>query len=229
MAKRKPKSTKGKKRNPKTSRLEERWRAFAEAYLDIGKPTFQRVMPSAIAAGYSESYAKGLAYKLLDHIGVRKWLDIVRIARAKADVAPAEETLAWLSRVMRGNPCDLENPREEGGGLRELSDMDRGVAQALIAGVKRKTRIIPGGENGDITEHTLEYKLLDRLKAAHMLAQYHGLIGGREDQRTMTVKETKILVGYPVEPMPLAEWERQVKEMLGYNQPLDMPEISISE
>lgn len=175
-------------------------------------------MPSAIAAGYSEPYARGMAYKLLDHVGVRKWLDIVRKARARADVAPAEETLAYLTQVMRGQPTDLAT---EEGAMREIHELNPEVARSLVAGVKRKVRTIPG-EEGDTVEVTLEYKLQDRLKATQLLAQYHGILVD-ESRRPQLIKESKILVGYPVDPMPIAEWERQVRELMGYNRPVEIP------
>lgn len=199
--------------------LDQRYRAFAEAFMDIGKPTFQRVVPSAIAAGYSESYARGLAYKLLDNIGVQKWIAKIRQQREKLDAAPAEEVLRFLTSVMRGDPAELERSKEEGEGLRVLREMTAETRRALVAGVKRKTRFIPNGEGDPITEHTIEYKLNDRLKAARMLAQHLGLLV--QGDKLKQVENNKVLVGYPTDPMPLAEWERQVREMLGY-EPLPM-------
>jgi phage terminase small subunit len=111
--------------------LDQRYRAFAEAFMDIGKPTFQRVLPSAIAAGYSESYARALAYRLLDNIGVQKLITKIRQQREKLDAAPAEEVLMFLTSVMRGDPAELERSQEEGEGLRALREMTAEIRRAL--------------------------------------------------------------------------------------------------
>jgi phage terminase small subunit len=177
--------------------------------MDIGKPTFQRVRASAQAAGYSESYAKHQAYRLLSNVGVQKEIERIREQRRRKDVISPEELLTLLSQVARANPKDLV---DETGTVRAMSNLDDQVVKSLIAGFKQKTRLIQSGDDGVITEHTLEYKLIDKLKAMDMLAKHHGLY--EEDLRPKLVKENRtLLVGYPTEPMPLAEWERQVKEL----------------
>ena len=49
-------------------RDKERYRLFAEAYLNIGdKSTYMKAIPSAIAAGYKEGWSHGHAFKLSQH------------------------------------------------------------------------------------------------------------------------------------------------------------------
>jgi hypothetical protein len=130
----------------------------------------------------------------LDHVGVQKWIERIRQQRRKADAAPPEEVLAYLTAIMRGNPIELERTRDEGGGLKDLCDIDPETTLALIAGVKSKTRFIQNGDGDPITEHTIEYKLVDRLKAAQLLAEHHGLLGDPK-KRHKLVKETKAVLG----------------------------------
>ena len=198
------------KKNAESQALRFRQRAFAEAFMDISQPTFQRVRASAQAAGYSESYAKHRAYRLLSNVGVKKEFKRIRKRRRRKEVISPEELLAILSQVVRANPKDLV---DETGTFKALSNLDDQVAKSLIAGFKQKTRRIKSGDGGVITEHTREYKLIDKLKAMEMLAKHHGLYA--EDLRPKLVKENRtLLVGYPTEPMPLEEWERQVKALM---------------
>jgi hypothetical protein len=200
-----------KKRNPKASSIQDRYRLFAEAYMDIGKPSFQNATGSARAAGYSETYAAHRGTEVLGRVGVQKWIERIRERRRSMDVISPEELLTLLSQVVRANPKDLV---DETGTFKALSNLDDQVAKSLIAGFRQKTRRIKSGDDGVIIEHTLEYKLIDKLKAMEMLAKHHGLIGKDEKPTAPNYNQTNILVGYPTEPMPLEEWERQVRELM---------------
>jgi hypothetical protein len=75
----------------------------------------------------------------------------------------------------------------------EMTDYE---AQAL-ASYKAKTRVIPGhGTDAEsIIETTYEYKLVDRKRAAELLARYHGLFDKDNRQRAPQVPQA--LVAFP--------------------------------
>lgn len=177
----------------------------------IGKPTFMKAYPSAIAAGYSEKYARGWSYRLLENRGIQRCIEAIRARRRKKSVCGPEETLELVSAVARGNPHDLF---EEGELVERPGDIPGEVMQRLVGGVKQKTRVIYGGKDDEpIVEKTIEYKLLDRVKAQKMLLQHHGLLTEKDDRIKGGI-DIKVLVGYPVQPMALDEWERQVRDMM---------------
>lgn len=78
-------------------KLTERQKRFADEYIISGN-TYQ----SAIKAGYSDTYARTHAGKLLENVRVKSYLDerLEKIANEK--IATAEEVLKHLTAVMRG-------------------------------------------------------------------------------------------------------------------------------
>jgi phage terminase small subunit len=202
------------KKSSKTSRPnrrdKERYRRFAEAYLDIGNPeTYLKAKPSAIIAGYSKSYAHGRSYELLDRVGVQKEIKQIRDSRFKrSTIATPEEVLEALTQQLRTLPNELVNPMT--GDLISLKDMTRDQA-AAIAAYKVKQRTYQKGET-PVTEDTIEYKLVDRLKAAEMLARHHGIFEKRSQQKPSS--ENASLVAYPSGELTLEEWQAQVVAIL---------------
>lgn len=76
--------------------LNNRQKAFADFYLQLGNAE-----EAALRAGYSKTYARAQSYKLLENIGIRKYLDDF-IEKADADrIAKAEEVLETLTRILR--------------------------------------------------------------------------------------------------------------------------------
>jgi phage terminase small subunit len=176
----------------------------------IGQPTFMKAYPSAKAAGYSEKYARGWSYKLLDNRVIQQHIEAIRARRRKKSVCGPEETLELVSAVARGNPHDL---LIDGDLNDQPATIPAEVMQRLVGGIKQKTRVIYGGKDDEPTvEKTIEYKLLDRVKAQQILMQHHGLLV--DESKNKTQVDIKVLVGYPVQPMPLSEWEAQVREMM---------------
>jgi phage terminase small subunit len=187
----------------------ERYRRFVEAYLDISNPrSYLKAKPSAILAGYSKSYAHGRSYELLDKVGIQNEMKRVRDARLNSStIATPVEILESISQQLRMLPNALVG---EDGELIPIHQLSRDQA-AAIANFKDTKRIIKSGKNV-ITETRREYRLIDRLKAAEMLAKYHGLFKRERKQQTPPDNPVK-LVAMPCGEMTLAEWTRQVEEL----------------
>ena len=74
---------------------------FADEYIITGN-----LYKSAIAAGYSEKYAKAQSHKLLENVGIKSYID-VRLAKLESEkIATQEEVLQYLTSVMRGEKTE---------------------------------------------------------------------------------------------------------------------------
>jgi phage terminase small subunit len=184
-----------------------RYQLFAEAYLDISnRKTYLKAMQSALKAGYSESYAKHHSYKLVDQRGVQDWMKRIRDSRLKrSTIATPEEILETLTQQIRTLPNELVN---ENGEFIALHKLTRDQAQA-IAGYKETSRVITAGDD-IITETKREYRLVDRQKAAEMLAKHHGLL---EKDNMQQAPEPVKLVMMPTGDLTLEEWTQQVEAL----------------
>ena len=183
-----------------------RYRAFAEAYLDVGNPeTYLKAQPSAIKAGYSKPWARGNSYALVDRIGVQAEFTRIRERRRRlSTIASPEEVLETLTAVLRTLPSEL---MDEAGDLIPLNKLTRDQAQ-LIAGYKSKRRTY-AEDDTPVTEDTIEYKLTDRLKAAEMIGRHHGVF--EKDNRQKAVEPgANRLVAFPLTEMSIEEWQAQV-------------------
>jgi hypothetical protein len=98
---------------------------------------------------------------------------------------------------------------DENGELIALNKLTRDQAQA-IAGYKETSRVIAAGADA-ITETKREYKLIDRQKAAELLARWHGLF--EKDNEQQKPDEPVRFVMMPSGDLTLAEWTRQVEEL----------------
>lgn len=77
-------------------KLKERQRKFADEYIKT-----RNITESAINAGYSESYANAQAYKLLDNIGIKTYIEgRMKEIDSKA-IADQQEILEMISRIIR--------------------------------------------------------------------------------------------------------------------------------
>lgn len=76
------------------SELRTRYKAFADAYLSNGGNAYR----AALAAGYSESFAKGRSYELLDREEIQGYLTRRRQQMAKRAVSP-ERVLLELADI----------------------------------------------------------------------------------------------------------------------------------
>jgi phage terminase small subunit len=74
---------------------------FADKYIETGN-----VYQSAIAAGYSDNYAKVGACKLLENVSIKQYIGEQMAELSKPTIASADEVLQYLTRVMRGEEKD---------------------------------------------------------------------------------------------------------------------------
>jgi phage terminase small subunit len=184
-----------------------RYRRFVEAYLDVGQPTYFNSVKSAKIAGYSDSYAHGRSYELLDRVGVQEEMRRLRDERAeKTTIAGPIEVLEILTAQLRTLPNQLY---DEDGSLIPIHKLTDEQAHA-VAGVKATHRTKVRG-NGTITETSINYKLVDRTRAAEMLARHHGLFE-RDNEQSKPDAPTVQFVSAPP-PMTLAEWTQQVQDL----------------
>jgi phage terminase small subunit len=187
----------------------ERYRRFVEAYLDVGQPTYFNSVKSAKAAGYSDSYAHGRSYELLDRVRVREEMRRLRDERAgKSTIAGPIEVLEILSAQLRTLPNKLYS---EDGSLIPIHKMTDKQAHA-VAGVKATRRTKASG-NGTITEISINYKLVDRTRTAELLAKHHGLFE-KDNQQSKPDLTPLRLVAMPSGDLTLEEWTRQAQVIL---------------
>ena len=83
--------------------MQERQKRFADYYIALGT-----VAEAAIKAGYSEKYAKTGAYRLLENVSIKTYIEKRLEAMDAERVADAEEVMKYLTSVMRGESSSEE-------------------------------------------------------------------------------------------------------------------------
>ena len=74
---------------------------FADKYVELGNTE-----QAALAAGYKPSYARARSYKLLETVGISKYIERRMEELQKPTIANADEVLRYYTRVMRGEEKD---------------------------------------------------------------------------------------------------------------------------
>ena len=69
---------------------------FADEYIRTGN-----AYQSAVNAGYSVSYARGNAIKLLENVSINQYIDDNLEIIQKESIAEADEIMRYLTRVLR--------------------------------------------------------------------------------------------------------------------------------
>lgn len=100
------------------SKLTLKQQRFADEYIITGN-----IYKAAVAAGYSENYAKGNAAKLLEKESVKKYIDERLEKQKKESIAEQDEVLQYLSSIMRGEQQE-QTLRGMGEGYQEIDDID---------------------------------------------------------------------------------------------------------
>lgn len=77
-------------------KLKPRQRKFAELYVESGN-----AMQSAIQAGYSERYAQGNSYKLVENSGIKKYIDELTEKAQDAKIATVKDRKVILSEIAK--------------------------------------------------------------------------------------------------------------------------------
>jgi len=96
------------------SKLNPRQKKFAEEYVKTGN-----ALQSAIKAGYKESTAKTQGRRLLESVGISRYIKALTTSEEKESretIADAKEIMQYFTRVMRGEEKDqfgLEAPLSE--------------------------------------------------------------------------------------------------------------------
>lgn len=86
----------------KKRKLTLKQQAFADYYIELGN-----IEQAAIKAGYSKSYARGNAHKLVANVSIKSYID-KRMEELKTErVADQQEILEFLTSVIRG---EVEEP-----------------------------------------------------------------------------------------------------------------------
>jgi phage terminase small subunit len=192
----------------------ERYRMFAEAYLDVANPdTYLNIYKSAQAAGYCKAYCLGSSYRLLQKPGVQAEIEHIKSQRkGNPNIMTAEEVLETLTTQIRVLPNQLLG---ENGELIPLNKLTDRTAQA-IAGFEQIDRIIPGEDDNPTTERRMKYKLVDRQKSLEMMGRHHGLFD--KDNRQKTEATVQALVAFPMGNISLEDWQRQTLAILAQSE-----------
>lgn len=109
------------------SKLTLKQKRFADEYIITGN-----IEQSAISAGYSKSYARAQAHKLLANVGIKNYIDERLEILDSEKIADQKEVLQYLSSVMRGEHKEktLISIGESG---QEIVDIDVGAKDRLKA------------------------------------------------------------------------------------------------
>lgn len=79
-------------------KIKEKHKAFAIAYCGEALGNAEK---AALIAGYSASYARGNAYKLVANEGVKRYIEWLNSGKLVADIATIEEIQSFWTSVMR--------------------------------------------------------------------------------------------------------------------------------
>lgn len=77
--------------------MTQKQREFCKEYVKT-----MNVTQSAIKAGFSETYARSKAYRLLDNEEIKAYIEKITANALKKDIADANEISKYLTRVLRG-------------------------------------------------------------------------------------------------------------------------------
>lgn len=144
--------------------LAPRLRDFCEEYLKNGGDAFQ----AALAAGYTDRYAKSKSYRLAARQEVQDYLAGRRQEMARRAVAP-EQVLLELARIGFADVADYVTVEQGKLQVTDLERMDPAARRAIVA--------VKSGNSG------VEVKLADKLKALELMGKNLGLFerGARKE------------------------------------------------
>lgn len=111
------------------SKLSLKQQRFADEYIISGN-----IYKSAIAAGYSDNYAKAQSSKLLENVGVKAYIDERLEVLNSEKVADQQEVMQFLTSIMRGEVTEPV-PIFVGDGFQEVKDLKPNVQARRAAAV----------------------------------------------------------------------------------------------
>lgn len=109
--------------------MTEKQKRFADYYIELGN-----IEKAAIKAGYSESYARGNAHKLVANVSIKSYID-KRLKQLEDErIADADEVMKFLTSVMRG---EVKEPVAilDGDGKQKVVNLQPNVATRKSAAV----------------------------------------------------------------------------------------------
>jgi phage terminase small subunit len=101
--------------------MNERQKRFCEFY--VGE-CIGNVVQSSLKAGYSNSYANHLAYKLLENIEIQDYIKELSKGGESKRISTAEDVQRFWSSVMNDTNEQMKNPLES---VRTLSESSRNI------------------------------------------------------------------------------------------------------
>ena len=107
--------------------MNEKQRRFADEYIRTGN-----IFHSATNVGYSESYAKTDASKILEKPSVKSYIDKRFEELKKKAIAEQDEVLQYLTSVMRGEQTE-QTLRGVGEGAQTIDDIDVDASKRIKA------------------------------------------------------------------------------------------------
>lgn len=150
----------------KKNRLTKKQKDFANNYIKTGN-----VLQSALDAGYSENYAKAQSYKMLENVGIKKYIS-ARLEKVDKQVFTKQvEVHEALNKLISDSvEIDFTN---------------------IIKEARRYERTDEQGELVQYTDETVPIKLSDYIKALELKAKLEGLFEGNDDIiRTVNIVST---------------------------------------
>ena len=136
------------------------------------------VMASMIRAGYSENYAKGRGYEMLENVGIQNKIQELQKARADKQGIDAEWVLKRLINQVESNVLDAFGTANglEGLTLEDLKALPREV-QMCIKKIKQ-------------TSYGIEIQFEDKQKALEMISRHIGFFE-KDNEQSKTKIEFK--------------------------------------
>lgn len=99
-------------------KLKPQHQAFADFYIELGSAE-----QAALQAGYSKSYARGNAHKLVANVSVKSYIE-KRLEELKSErVADQQEVMEYLTSILRGEQTE-ETLRGIGEGAQTIDDIE---------------------------------------------------------------------------------------------------------
>lgn len=127
--------------------MNEREKRFADEYIRTAN-----VYHSALNAGYSDSYARTTAHKILERPSVKSYVEARFEELKKKTIAEQDEVLQFLTAVMRGEEVDEENI------------------------------VVPKGDFlSDVEKHTKRADTAQRIKSAELLGKRYAIFTDKQE------------------------------------------------
>lgn len=147
-------------------RLTKKQKGFADNYIKTGN-----VLQSALDAGYSESYAKAQSYKMLENVGIKKYID-ARLEKVDKQVFNKQVEVHDALNKLISDSVEIDFTK-------------------IIKETRRYEQVDEQGEWVQYTDETIPVKLSDYIKALELKAKLEGLFDEDTDiVRTVNITST---------------------------------------